>query len=472
MTEEPSPPTVVVLDTNVFLHFQPVDQWDWSRLLALPARLLVCAEVLRELDEIKDRGESRAKKDRARSALALAERAMDGPVALRDGVTLVVAPFAPASDAFVDGLSAEVADDRILAAAVAQRDGDATVVFVSNDTTPRLRANAIGLRAIVPPDDLRLREVEDPRDAEIRRLNDRLRAIERTVPRPLLRFVGGERSIAVAVPDAELLGDEPSAPAAVLHAAKPFRAEAKSEERRTEQQAGQADPALKLVPGFAALSPAMAHAAAHAASFMAPTAEQVEAYNHEVDRFHREYPDAYERWQAFREQMLSVLVFRLELENEGTAPAEHPDVYLRIAAKHAGRFAIVTPDTLPRPPRIPKRPGQPTRFSAQPEAAFGTNALLGIGESGPPGLDGTPTRGDWLLGSNRVPSPRFVDYAEDATSIRFGHQKLKHGFRLPFGPFAVRRLDPTARGCSLDYEVHADNLPEPVVGSLHLRFSE
>lgn len=347
MTEDdPSPATVAVLDTNVFLHFQPVDQWDWSKVLSLPARLLICAEVLRELDEIKDRGESRAKKDRARSALALAERSIDGPVALRDGVTLVVTPFAPRSDAFVDGLSAEVADDRILAAAVAQRDGDRTVVFVSNDTTPRLKAKAIGLRAIVPPEELRLREEQDPRDVEIRRLTDRLRTIERTVPRPVLRFVGGEESTEVVAPDPELLGDEPSPPDAVFRQVRRMRLENESGEGATLGDRGALP---ESGPGVGSGIPAMRRAASEISALLAPTPEQVEAYNRDVDRFHREYLDAYELWQRYREVMRTVLVFRLELDNDGTAPAEQLEVNLSIAAKHVGKFVLVTPETLPRP---------------------------------------------------------------------------------------------------------------------------
>lgn len=465
--------TIVALDTNVFMHFQPVGQWDWEALVSTPARVLVCAQVLRELDKHKDGDESSSKRARARAALQLAERATTEPVQLREGVMLVVSPWEPPDEAFLGQLVRDEPDDCILAAALAFRsDPSQPLVFFSNDTTPRIKARALGMRAEAPPDRLRVREDEDPRDAELRRLTDRLRAIEQTIPKPTLSFDDGSLSRAVASPDPDLLGRVPDAPDVVLQELHPLAVPNGQGGTGGEspQVTGTDDIGLN-----AQVARSVVEAIASMAQLMALTREQVDAYNQELAEFEHRYRDAHAAWLAYQTEMCELMAFRLVLANGGTAPAEQVEVYLRLASKHAARFALVRPETRPRRPPLPRPPVKPSRLTmgleslAQPAFPFGGREAE---EGLPVALDGAPPPRslDFVATYSDALSSRYVSYADDVSHIRFGHRQLRHGFRMDFGPFAVRRLDGSARGCSLDYEIHADNLPTPVQGSLHLRF--
>jgi len=427
--------------------------------------------VLRELDKHKDSDSSSPKRARARAALQLAEQATDEPVVLREGVVLVVAPWEPPDEAFVGQLTRDEPDDRILAAAVASRDHpDQPVVFLSNDTTPRMKARALGMRAEAAPDRARLRENEDPRDLELRKLTDRLRAIEQTIPRPALSFHDDCVSLAVPSPDLDLLGLVPDPPDLVMRDLHPLPIPR--------------DPATATAPTENAsglrhdgqVTRSIAEAIASMAQFMAPTREQVEAYNRELPEFEHRYREAHDAWLAYRDEMEELLVFRLVLSNQGTAPAERPEVYLRVAEKHTGRFALVRPQDRPRRPVLPRPPAKPSRLTAglesiaRPAFPFGGREL---DEDLPVALDGAPpprTLGSVSTYSDLL-NPRFVSYASDGRHVRMGHRQLRHGFTLDFGPFAVRRIDGRPKGCSLVYEIHADNLPTPAQGTLHLRFA-
>lgn len=466
MSEPHPPPTLVIVDTNVFMHFQPVSNIPWKRVVGEPVELVICAQVIRELDEQKDKGNSSAKKDRARSALGLVERAAEGAATLCDGVTLRVLPFEPGDDSFIGGLSATIPDDRILAAAVGLRaSGEGRrVVVLSEDVGPRLKATALGLGAFRLPDDLRIKAEEDPRDAEVRRLTDRLKSLERALPQPVVRFPEGGTSTQVAAPDPELLGEVPDECGVALGRVRRL---ARPEERPPPAEGVMDDRAAGLV-GKPIVE--LLRAIAATQDLMAPTPEQVDAYNREVDEYRRAYLDAHERWMAYRDEMAEVFVFRLVLENLGTAPAEHPDVYLRLSDKHASAFTLLGPDNLPPPPTMPTPPVVPSRATAGVDLAALARPPFGVPASGPERLrlDGAPETASWLVGP-RIPTPRYVHYAEDCSYVRFGHQKLKHGYTLEYGPFALRRLSPAARGCGLTFEIHADNLPVPVTGTLNLR---
>ena len=83
---------VVVVDTNVFLHYQSLDNIDWSFVGASPVRIVIPIRVIEELDE-KKRDRRDSVQDRARKSLRwLSDRVLtDEPVVkIRDGVTVEV----------------------------------------------------------------------------------------------------------------------------------------------------------------------------------------------------------------------------------------------------------------------------------------------------------------------------------------------------------------------------------------------
>lgn len=453
----------VVVDTNIFLHFQPLENLPWAELCGETVVLVICSHVIRELNTHKDRATDSAKRDRARRGLALARGASG--VQLPAGVTVQTLPMEPPDEWFASGLSRGEPDDVILAAGVGimrERPGE-DVRMLSDDVGPILKAPMIGLTAMELPERYRIPPTVDPHDAELRRLQAEVTSLKKAIPRPKLTFEDGDASYACQVPEPKFLGPIPDPPEQALAGLRPM-----------ELPSNDATGSRQAVPtGDDPLTGILRMAASARRQFealVAPTVEQVQDYNREVERFCTAYPSAYEKWQEYRDAMSRLFVFQVVLENAGSAPAQDVDAYLRIAPKHADDWLFVTPQACPRPPVVPTRPRLSTRF----DAALGhdrspTSSLLL--PTGPhlPGLDGGRRWTHWLVPSPPGPSPRFVIHDDEGQYIRFGHEKLKHGFNISFGPFAVRRVRGDARGCSLEFTIHADNMPEPAVGRLTLR---
>lgn len=145
----------IFLDTNAFLQLRDLSDLPWKDLFG-GARviLLVGPTVLAELDAHKV-STNRRRRDRARAALQMIERASLEPqfrLALRElpvAVDLAISD-APAPDwSAHPRLDPNRADDRLVAEALAHNQGS---VLLSHDAGPRIRARLVGLAAVAPPD--------------------------------------------------------------------------------------------------------------------------------------------------------------------------------------------------------------------------------------------------------------------------------------------------------------------------------
>lgn len=162
------------LDTNVFLQFRPLREWDWCALLeSSSVELVIKPVVVREL-EGKKHGENRRLRKRATAGLRLITDIVTGSLAgpVRHGVTLRFDAAEPAIDFQAHGFSREVPDDWLLASLV--EDGAAAPVMVTDDTTLTLKARSKGIRTKTPPDEMRLPPDEDE---DIKRLESENREL-------------------------------------------------------------------------------------------------------------------------------------------------------------------------------------------------------------------------------------------------------------------------------------------------------
>lgn len=139
-----------VLDTNLLLHYLPVDQIPWPEILGSPAvRLIVPLRVIEELDAKKySRRKDLASK--ARRLLPKLESLIHAPAGLgvlSSGVTLEVLAEAGPRDRSAS------ADDEILDVALEfqQLSGRAVTVLTA-DVAMRVRAAALGLAVALVPD--------------------------------------------------------------------------------------------------------------------------------------------------------------------------------------------------------------------------------------------------------------------------------------------------------------------------------
>ncbi|MGC9222253.1 MAG: PIN domain-containing protein [Solirubrobacteraceae bacterium] len=145
-----APGHLTIIDTNVLLHYLPPEQIKWPEIVGkLHVRLVIPLRVIEELDEKKYTGSARIAK-RAREILPRIERSVGEaglPGPLQSHVTIEVLTEPGQRHRPTD------ADEEILNTAAELRDlsgGEATIV--TGDTGARLRAQALSLRTIRPPD--------------------------------------------------------------------------------------------------------------------------------------------------------------------------------------------------------------------------------------------------------------------------------------------------------------------------------
>ena len=149
-----APGDLVVLDTNVLLHYEPPWQVNWNEVLGSkqPVRLVLPLRVIEELDEAKYRDRDKIPQ-RARGLLSQLWRVLEpskgGPAALGDNTDITV-------EVFLDDEPRRRtldADAEILEECRTLRAVGRPVSLVTADTGLSIRASALGIPVVPMPDD-------------------------------------------------------------------------------------------------------------------------------------------------------------------------------------------------------------------------------------------------------------------------------------------------------------------------------
>jgi predicted ribonuclease YlaK len=163
-------PTTVFPDTNAILHYPQIADTDWCRLLGAPlVKVIICMQVVRELDDIK-RDPHYAK--RAKRAIREIDRLRQTNEVRKD-VSLELLQDEPKASEFPDSLDPERKDDRIIAAvlAFARSHPEEAVVVVSEDYGMKLRCESHRLVTVGPDQGTRL---DDPSDEKTKKKSPNL----------------------------------------------------------------------------------------------------------------------------------------------------------------------------------------------------------------------------------------------------------------------------------------------------------
>lgn len=154
----PDDTILVVPDTNVFLHLQPLPQIPWDKLVdSAKVRLVITLVTIDELDDISNRDKGRSQQ--AKDALCLLQKLRDDKrpeelVTLRENVTVQVFLDPPGH---LRRLNND--DEILLRAQYLSTMNEGKLALASNDYGMKLRAGALRLR-IVPIDEKFLRKRE------------------------------------------------------------------------------------------------------------------------------------------------------------------------------------------------------------------------------------------------------------------------------------------------------------------------
>ncbi len=165
-------------DTNVFLHFTFFPEVDWpSQLQCDRVCLVISAPVLRELEKYKNDRASERRRNRSRRVLKEFEQLTANwkprdVIELRAGTTLELDVSSPDMTPHTGLLDAALEDDRILAHILKFKSDhpEADVLLLSDDRGMRLKARALDIRCLVPPEELRLGDEPTATERELARL--------------------------------------------------------------------------------------------------------------------------------------------------------------------------------------------------------------------------------------------------------------------------------------------------------------
>ena len=174
----------IVPDTQVVLHFKPIWEIDPRSLgVTRPATWLIVDGVIRELDIQKGTGEKRLR-SRARRAVREFERLESEGTKLVGNCVLRSHIRTGAFNFSARGLMQNEGDDKIIADILDFKSTHRAdeVFLLTDDYHMRLRARKHDIKTLSPSDDLRLPDLEDERDRQIRELRDRNQDLEKTNP--------------------------------------------------------------------------------------------------------------------------------------------------------------------------------------------------------------------------------------------------------------------------------------------------
>ncbi len=427
--------TLVIPDTNVFLHFQAFHTVDWKEVVHEDDIVLVILyPVVQELDKLKrDPTVGR----RAGKVLSRIEELFaEGDTATLDNGTVARLDIArPLGDVLADHqLDPGSGDDRILATVMLLKEEEPDVVLVTDDAAVRIRARSSGIRHARMPDEFKNLS-SDPVAAENQKLRRELDQIRKAMPDLSAKFTAGGNHITarkVIPPKFSLsLGD---------------------------------------VLGFTPLNrddlpPAYKH------DIAPPTPAEIEEFNKALTAMRPEIDTYYE--QCFEQQRFPfcAVSIGLTLTNEGGKPAEQ----VKLTLSMPRGIKVVLEHDKPVKPTRPKSPLLPgKRRESDPLAEYMRNAL-GRQNIKDPRIFGSPLRGLMSLTppSDAPPSRgpgcyrKTLDDGKDQTI--FVRKVLSNFEMVQLAPFyAVFRRPEDMHSFGMSYSIRSHSLPTLIEGELHV----
>ncbi|MCS3615881.1 PIN domain-containing protein [Salinibacter ruber] len=416
--------TYTILDTNFFLHFEPIDQVDWLGLLnADQVTLVVPRRIIEEIDEQKDQNSQEKLRERARGAQQRIEQALLGQEGkeIRDSVTLDYSEKLSPTFFEENNLDRSTPDDHLVATGLyfEEEYPEAQVVVVTDDTGPRLTAKPYGIKTLRPPEELRLQPVESEARKELRELRLENERLKNRIPDLELSFQDGEKFAKFQVSPPEVRSEE--------------EVEKKVDEIRQEypekEQVEVENSPLGAIKKFAV-----------------PPPEEIERYNDELPEFYEEYREYLEKLRKYRYVAGRVIELNLVLSNEGRTPAEDIDIQMHFPDGFLLTDSKLEPPPEPSPPRPPQSLGA------------GIQDLHSV-------VNPTPTPN--LSSPSNVSSPDITETNSYEVEVHVG--KIKHTVEESLDPlYVVFESYEAVNPFSFEYQIVAGNVPNPVTGTLHV----
>jgi hypothetical protein len=422
------------LDTNSLLHYPLIRDVDWKAVCGSPSvRLLLCLQVIQELDEKKTHA---LMGDRAHRTIKEIEGLLEAGGAVKEGVSLEVFHYSPRVADFPSSMSPDNDDDKIVHSVknyMEQHPGAAVAVY-TEDLGMIVRCKAHGLTVVKPDKNRRLPTPLSEEEKKNRQLVNELNALKNRMPKLSVRVVPTG-----AVPSGENVHE-----LSKVWQAVDVQAELARIKSEHPKQLARVDHPL-----YGLRSPLQA--------LISP--ERWDRYDKKLETFYGRYEAYVDLLNTWREIASRTLRFDLWLVNTGNSPAQDVDLELLLPAIFKGvvESTSKTGKMLQSEPGPPEPPEEPTpRF---PSAALDFSYVKPL-----------PSVADQLgriLAEREQQKVEVHPFAEDGFMIHANVKRLKHGDPRLLGTFFAAFRDWSSVGpFQATYTISASEIPQKVPGNV------
>ena len=317
----------IFLDTNIYLHYKPVEQLDLERF-GNECVLVVPRVILGEINKHKDTHASDSIRKRARS-ICRRIHAWDDAKAVSDRLGFEFCIAIPRPDQH--NLEPSSSDDQFLSVILDYNAAVDDKLLISNDSNLCLTAKHLGIHVHEIEDKYRLPSAIDPVEQENQRLKQEVDLLKNARPRLEIGLISNQDSrqiepnpiFRLRKPKEELTDAE------INEAMQNIRN--KVDEKR---RAYSGQPLLYL----------------HASML---SREDIETFHEQL----ADYPEQYMQYLLAKRDHLKkrIIKFIIGITNVGTSPAQNVDIYLHFP----DGFDIYEEEDMPQSPQPPQLPDEP-----------------------------------------------------------------------------------------------------------------
>jgi rRNA-processing protein FCF1 len=438
--------TYIVVDTNTFLHFIDLDQIRWEELF--PGKILVlviCPQVIRELNRHKDTPRNPKIRDRATNILRKIEGWVDSEsnIALKGSVEVQFRIYDASIDFAAFKLVREVDDDHIIAILIEMQNElpSNSVVLLSKDIGLKLKARTQGFSVVSLPDSALLPEELLPSEKKIKELENQVKELQNIRPKLRLAFADESSKVSLEFQGATELSEANTANSMTAIRNKyPKLVEQKFQDK--------ADAVSPILQGLSRMNFELGQL----------TPKKIDEYNRSLDEFFSNYEQYLKDLRSFCEWERRTATLRIFLVNEGTCPADDIDIFMHFP----DGFKLFDEDDYLKPPKEPKAPSKPRSALDQltsPVIWGGIDPLYRNHS-----LD-LLTR--LPVGPSNVGSPKIKRTNSYDVTVKI--KKAKHGLIEELDVMYITfDSSSTVQSFKIDYSIHASNLPKYIEGSLNV----
>jgi hypothetical protein len=335
----------------------------------------------------------------------------------------------------------DIADDHIIASLLGLKAQDPTAILVllTKDIGLKLKARAQGFSTRALPDSAALPDEILPSERKLRDLETQVREMQNVRPKLRLAFSDGSQNLKLILGQYEVLSDAEI---------KKRISEIKDKYPKMLQQAATPTSTMAQISIYSMLI---------GGGLIDPA--EIDRYNEKLDKFFMDYEEYLNDLSSFLDWERRTAEIGIMLVNDGSCPADDIDIFIHFP----DGFELFEKDEYEKAPDVPKAPQKPISLHEKISTGFAMQV---------PNLWEHSYLGDenrFLLpaGRSNVGSPRIKRTKSYDVKIRV--DKAKHGI--------IESLDAMyitfdsydrIRSFTVEYAVHASNLPTPSKGSLNV----